>query len=191
MIDLFRDLTDYEREDLNTIELNGREYRAGEVDGTELIIAAAFGADTHEDSYNSRIADAVEDLLQKSQEADVIVQSEVADILEGRGYEEIHSVGESYEEDDNTLMVSKYTTSEIFEESHEIALENNYDAGNTAYIGHPAHMKRIENVAENIGFEGEPVLPKVEWPEDSQPWVNSELRWVPREVAARLYNKLT
>jgi len=190
---VWQNLLSYSDEDLEDVEVNGERYLADADYRPEAVIGQAFGTDLDEDSYNQVLAETITDAQQLyGKDVEVFVQEEIAECLDEELREDVFVAGEVYEDEEDSHMVSKYSTKEMFELHHENIGREGLDPGNVVYVSHPAHMERVKGIRDKIGFDGRPfVRSEVEWPsEDSQPWVRSPLHWGPRELAARSFRKL-
>lgn len=190
---IWKNLFNYSDEELDEIEVNGQNYLADPGYSPEAVVGQAFGADLNEDSYNQVLAETVSDARDfYDEEIEVFVQEEIAECLDEELREDAFVAGEVYEEGEDSHMVSKYSTKEMFELHHGNVEREGLDPEKVLYIAHPAHMERVKGIGDNIGFNGRPFIrSEVEWPsEDDQPWVRSPLHWTPREIAARSFRKI-
>lgn len=190
---VWQNLLSYSDEELEEVEVNGEQYLADPDYDPEAVIGQAFGADLGKDSYNRVLAETVSDAQDfYSEEVDVFVQEEIAECLDEELREDAFVAGEVYDDGEDSHMVSKYSTKEMFELQHDNVQREGLDPEKVLYVSHPAHMERVKGIGENIGFDGRSfVRSEVEWPsDDDQPWVRSPLHWVPRELAARSFRKL-
>lgn len=190
---IWQNLLDYNDDSLDEIEVNGERYLADTDYSPDAVIGQAFGADLDENSYNQILAQTVSDAQQfYGEDFEVFVQEEIAECMSEELKDYAFVAGEVYEEGEDSDVLSKYSTKEMFELHHDNVQRQGLDAESVVYVAHPAHMERVKGIGENVGFEGRPfVRSEVEWPsDDDQPWVRSPLLWGPRELAARSFRKI-
>lgn len=190
---VWQNLLSYSDEELEEVLVDGEMYLGDPDYDPEAVIGQAFGADMGEDSYNQVLAETVSDAQDFYDEGlEVFVQEEIAECLDEDLREDSFVAGEVYEDGEDSHMVSKYSTKEMFELHHDNVQREGLDPEKVLYVSHPGHMERVKGIGDNIGFDGRPFIKsEVEWPsEDSQPWVRSPLHWAPRELAARSFRKL-
>ena len=190
--DLFKNLTEY-NENLGIIEINGRSYRIKTDTNPSVILGQSFGANYDENSYNQILAESVIDARKYfGNDLAVIAQSEIGECLNKYGEFRYHSIGEVYENDENSTIVSKIDSQGVLLQAKEVLKKRNLDKEKVIYIAHPAHIYRVMKIGEKIGFNGAPFIPEIVcWPsEDLQPWVRSPYLWVPREIATRVHHKI-
>lgn len=189
---LFKNLFGYNSEEIEEVIFDGELYRTDLDFSPQYIVGQAFGANYDESSYNQILAQNIL-IARKCFDRDLqaIVQSEIGICLERMGETNHHTIGEIYKDGETSKVISKIDTKGVLAKSKKILddLELPYDSA--LFIAHPYHVQRVMDRARDIGIIGRPFLKKeVTWPkQDSQPWVRSAFRFVPREIVARTLKK--
>lgn len=190
---VWQNLLSYDDESLEEVEVNGERYLADPDYSPESVVGQAFGADLDEGSYNQVLAETISDARDfYGEDLEIFVQEEIAECMDEGLAEEAFVAGEVYNGEEDSRMVSKYSTKEMFELHHGNVEREGLDPESVLYVAHPAHMERVSRIGDSIGFEGRPFLrSEAEWPsEDGQPWVRFPLHWAPREIAARTFREI-
>lgn len=192
---LLKNLTNYQREGLENVEINGRYYRTNPDANPSIMFALAFGESDEGDSPNNSIAMAVEDAREYfKKDLPAMIQSDLGGSLIESGARDFYMVDNPYDHSNEgkSLALSKISSKEVMELGVYEAERNGFDLNSILYVAHPAHMERVIALGENMGLHGEPfTMEKPSWSQnDPQLWVRHPFLWIPREILTREYHNL-